>query len=129
MRWPHWIQQTPNFIERFSLKFQKIVQDEQQANFITRLHHGKLAIIPWPTIGSKDFYKLFPALWKHLDHLEVTHKTAGGFLLTLKTLMAKLKVRFCFLWLSDQYIMSYRQMIGGHCHVGYLETEVPKVTD
>jgi len=88
--------QTPDIIGRFALKFQKIVQDEQHANFITRLHYGKLAIIPWPVIGSEEFYTLFPAIWKHLDQLEVTHKTAGGFLLTLKTLMAKLKVRFYF---------------------------------
>ena len=34
-------------IVRFSLKFQRIVQDEQEANFISRLHAGKLNIIPW----------------------------------------------------------------------------------
>lgn len=85
---------TSNIIQRFSLELKKLVQDEQDANFITRLHHGKLAIIPWPTIGSKQFYTLFPTLWKHLDQLEVTHKTAGEFLQTLKTLMAKLKVSF-----------------------------------
>ena len=32
---------------RFSLKLQKIVEDEQEANFISRLHAGKLSIIPW----------------------------------------------------------------------------------
>ncbi|KAI9444050.1 hypothetical protein H4582DRAFT_1918931, partial [Lactarius indigo] len=51
----------------FSLKFQKIVQQEQRANFISRLHRGRLNIIPWP------------------------HPTAGEFLHTIKTLMAKLK--------------------------------------
>ncbi|KAG9310081.1 hypothetical protein JVU11DRAFT_9689 [Chiua virens] len=48
--------------KEFSLKFQRIVQDEQEANFISRLHAGKLNIIPWPVIESKEFYKLFPAL-------------------------------------------------------------------
>ncbi|KAF7978535.1 hypothetical protein HWV62_45432 [Athelia sp. TMB] len=75
----------------FSLKFQKIVQDEQDANFITKLHAGKLNIIPWPVIESRDFYRLFPALKKSLDKQVVTHRTAGEFLYTLKTLMAKLK--------------------------------------
>ncbi|KAF7982845.1 hypothetical protein HWV62_25812 [Athelia sp. TMB] len=75
----------------FSLKFQKIVQDEQDANFITKLHAGKLNIIPWPVIESRDFYRLFPALKKSLDKQVVTHRTAGEFLHTLKTLMAKLK--------------------------------------
>jgi len=90
------ILQVPDFIERFSLKFQKIVQDEQDANFITKLHRGKLDIIPWPVIGSKQFYTLFPTIQKRLDQQEVTHKTAGEFLQTLKTLMAKLKVGYYF---------------------------------
>lgn len=83
---------------RFSLKFRKIVQDEQDANFISRLHAGKLDIIPWPVIESKQFYTLFPALKKRLDQQPVTHPAAGEFLHTLKTLMAKLKVSSIILW-------------------------------
>ncbi|KAF8270139.1 hypothetical protein EI94DRAFT_1572222, partial [Lactarius quietus] len=75
----------------FALKFQKIVQDEQDANFITRLHAGKLQIIPWPVIESREFYKLFSAVKKKLDQQRSSHRTAGEFLHTLKTLMAKLK--------------------------------------
>ncbi|KAH9171595.1 hypothetical protein EDB89DRAFT_1906874 [Lactarius sanguifluus] len=75
----------------FSLKFQKIVEDNQDSNFITRLHAGKLSIIPWPVIGSKEFYKLFGRVKKALDQQPTSHRTAGEFLLTLKTLMAKLK--------------------------------------
>ncbi|KAF9231528.1 hypothetical protein BU15DRAFT_34482, partial [Melanogaster broomeanus] len=75
----------------FSLKFQQIVEDEQDANFISRLHGGKLNIIPWPVIESKDFYKLFPTLKRRLDQQVVTHKAAGEFLHLMKTLMAKLK--------------------------------------
>ncbi|KAI6161871.1 hypothetical protein EDD17DRAFT_1480245 [Pisolithus thermaeus] len=75
----------------FSLKFEKIVQDEQEANFITRLHAGKLNIIPWPVIESKEFYKLFTKVKRCLDQQPVTHPTAGEFLHEMKTLMAKLK--------------------------------------
>ncbi|TFY78519.1 hypothetical protein EWM64_g5492, partial [Hericium alpestre] len=75
----------------FSLKFQKIVQEEQDANFISRLHAGKLNIIPWPVIESREFYKLFGTLKKRLDQQRTTHNSAGEFLHTLKTLMAKLK--------------------------------------
>ncbi|KAG1764546.1 hypothetical protein EDD22DRAFT_951631 [Suillus occidentalis] len=71
--------------------FQKIVQDEQEANFISRLHAGQLNIIPWPVIESQEFYQLFPALKRRLDKQRLTHKTAGEFLHTVKTLMAKLK--------------------------------------
>ncbi|KIJ61776.1 hypothetical protein HYDPIDRAFT_115606 [Hydnomerulius pinastri MD-312] len=75
----------------FSLKFQRIVQDEQEANFISRLHAGKLNIIPWPVIESKEFYRLFPALKRRLDQQVLTHRAAGEFLHLMKTLMAKLK--------------------------------------
>ncbi|KAG8219200.1 hypothetical protein J3R82DRAFT_13 [Butyriboletus roseoflavus] len=77
--------------KEFSLKFQRIVQDEQEANFISRLHAGKLNIVPWPVIESKEFYTLFPALKRRLDQQVVTHRSAGEFLHLMKTLMAKLK--------------------------------------
>jgi hypothetical protein len=80
--------------DRFSLKFRKIVHDEQDGNFISRLHGNSLIIMPWPVIESKDFYRCFSALKVQLDEQEITHKTAGEFLLTVKTLMAKLKVSF-----------------------------------
>ncbi|KAH9965565.1 hypothetical protein BGW80DRAFT_1345251 [Lactifluus volemus] len=75
----------------FSLKFQKIVQQEKDANFISRLHSGKLDIIPWPVIESKEFYKLFATLKRRLDLQKISHPTAGEFLHTIKTLMAKIK--------------------------------------
>ncbi|KAL4249106.1 hypothetical protein ABKN59_005757 [Abortiporus biennis] len=92
--------------KEFSLKFQKIVELEQGSNFITKLHGGKLAIIPWPVIESKQFYTLFPALKRMLDKQSVTHEKAGLFLQTMKTLMAKLKVND---WGSlDQNLASHR---------------------
>ena len=78
---------------RFKLRFQKIVDSERDSNFITRLHGGKLNIIPWPVIESEGFYQLFRRVKKALDQQPVSHHTAGEFLLSLKTLMAKLKVR------------------------------------
>ncbi|KAI9429869.1 hypothetical protein H4582DRAFT_2122155 [Lactarius indigo] len=75
----------------FSLKFQKIMQQEQRANFISHLHRGRLNIIPWPVIESREFYNLFSTLKRRLDLQSVSHPTAGEFLHTIKTLMAKLK--------------------------------------
>lgn len=75
------------------MKFQGIVRDEAGDNFISKLHRGKLAIIPWPVIQSSRFYELFGALKNRLDKQPLTHKSAGEFLLVLKMLMAKLKVR------------------------------------
>ncbi|KAJ3555967.1 hypothetical protein NM688_g2284 [Phlebia brevispora] len=92
--------------KEFSLKFQRIVEVEQESNFISRLHAGKLAIIPWPVIESRQFYSLFPTLKKMLDRQIVTHPKGGIFLQTMKTLMAKLKTND---WGAlDQNLASHR---------------------
>lgn len=49
--------------------------------------------MPWNVIQTKEFYELFSELSGQLTCQDTTHATAGEFLLTLKTLMAKLKVR------------------------------------
>jgi len=79
----------------FALKFRKIVQDEKDANFITRLHAGQFPVILWPVIGSRDFYNLYCSLEKRLGLQKTSHRTAGEFLHTLKTLMANLKANDC----------------------------------
>ena len=78
---------------RFALEFQQMVQHEAGDNFISRLHRGKLAIIPWPVIQSTKFYYLFGALKTQFEKQPITHKSAGEFIRVLKMLMAKLKVR------------------------------------
>jgi hypothetical protein len=70
----------------------RIVQQEGSENFITKLHKGKLGIIPWGVIESPSFYKLFNKLKIRFMKQPITHKHAGAFIVTLKTLMAKLKV-------------------------------------
>ncbi|KAG8833322.1 hypothetical protein FRC17_010897 [Serendipita sp. 399] len=78
-------------VNEFQQKFQRIVQQERGDNFISKLHKGKLDIIPWPVIESSRFYELFAALKIRLDRQAVTHHHAATFLSTLKMLMAKLK--------------------------------------
>ncbi|KAL5492779.1 hypothetical protein ACEPAI_4226 [Sanghuangporus weigelae] len=77
--------------KEFKLKLHKIVQEEQGANFITRLYRGRLDIMPWPVIESRQFYTLFTTLKKRLDGQGSTHEGGGAFLHKLKMLMAKLK--------------------------------------
>lgn len=74
------------------------MQQEQRANFVSRLHGGKLDIIPFPTIGSPEFYKLLPTLKKRLDFQSISHPTAGDFLNIMKALMAKFMVRQPLFW-------------------------------
>ncbi|KAG8988393.1 hypothetical protein FRB94_000729, partial [Tulasnella sp. JGI-2019a] len=82
-------------VQEFKMKFSQIVGQEQANNFITKLHAGQLTVIPWNVIESREFYTLFSKLSKQLFKQKTTHATAGEFLMTLKTLMAKLKVRSC----------------------------------
>jgi len=86
------------------------VEQEQDSNFISRLHGGNLDIIPWPVIESKEFYKSFTSLKRRLGLQKVSHPTAGEFLHTIKTLMAKLKV--CHLFRRQGYL-SYRLLLAG----------------
>ena len=79
-------------IRRFSLKFRQIVRDEAGDNFITKLHRGKLDIMPWPVIQSEQFYRMFESLKTRLEQQPITYRSADDFLRVLKMLMAKLKV-------------------------------------
>ena len=68
------------------------MRDEAGDNFITKLHRGKLDIMPWPVIQSAQFYRMFGSLKTRFEKQPITHKSAGDFLRVLKMLMAKLKV-------------------------------------
>ena len=76
----------------FSIKFQKIIAEKQDAYLISRLHGGKLNVIPWPVIESKEFYEIFATLKRRLDLQNTYHPSAREFLNTIKTLMANIKV-------------------------------------
>ncbi|KAF8341339.1 uncharacterized protein EI90DRAFT_2905822 [Cantharellus anzutake] len=82
---------TREIVREFQLKFQKIVQEEKEGNFISRLHRGRLDILPWPVIQSPKFYTLMNKLKKRLDAQDSSHGTASVFLERMKILMAKLR--------------------------------------
>ncbi|CUA71759.1 Cadherin-23 [Rhizoctonia solani] len=75
----------------FHRKFSEIVKTERKGNFISKLHKGKILIIPWPVIDSPGFYSLFELLREKLEGKPFTHQTGGGFLYELKMLMVKIK--------------------------------------
>lgn len=94
------------------------MREEQNSNFLTRLHRGQLSIIPWPVIESRQFYSLFAVLKRQLEDKPPTYQEAGTFLHTLKVLMAKLKVRCCKTDINTiELLISWRQMIGDLFHV------------
>lgn len=77
-------------VSEFDQKFNDMVEEDQENNFITRLHRGQLHILPWPVIKSKGFYTLFGHIRRILEDQPITHKEGGVFLHMLKTLMAKI---------------------------------------
>ncbi|KAG8962040.1 hypothetical protein FRC05_005627 [Tulasnella sp. 425] len=95
-----------DIVREFFAKFSQIVSKEQATNFISVLHDGQLTVIPWSVIQSKEFYALFSKLRSLLFNQTSTHGTAGEFLITLKTLMAKMKAQD---WGSlDQTVIKHR---------------------
>ncbi|CAE6410576.1 unnamed protein product [Rhizoctonia solani] len=102
-----------DIVKEFSLKFQRIVQKEQEQNFITRLHRGRVQIIPWPVINSSSFYTLFHHLRRYLDAQPITHPSGGVFLHNMKTLMAKIKASDWGSLDQNQATHRARQLDGG----------------
>ncbi|KAG8949929.1 hypothetical protein FRC04_008232 [Tulasnella sp. 424] len=95
-----------DIVKEFFAKFSQIVSKEQATNFITVLHNSQLTVIPWSVIQSREFYALFSKLRNLLFSQKSTHGTAGEFLITLKTLMAKMKAQD---WGSlDQTVIKHR---------------------
>ncbi|KAG9001922.1 hypothetical protein FRB90_011463 [Tulasnella sp. 427] len=95
-----------DIVKEFFAKFSQIVSKEQATNFITVLHNSQLTVIPWSVIQSREFYALFGKLRNLLFSQKSTHGTAGEFLITLKTLMAKMKAQD---WGSlDQTVIKHR---------------------
>ncbi|KAG8713472.1 hypothetical protein FRC09_018672 [Ceratobasidium sp. 395] len=82
-----------DIVNEFHLKFLQIVEREKDQNFISRLHRGRIDIIPWPVINTPIFYTLFRRLRQNLERQQFTHGTGGAFLHSLKTLMAKIKAQ------------------------------------
>ncbi|KAF8289765.1 hypothetical protein DL93DRAFT_2069130 [Clavulina sp. PMI_390] len=75
----------------FSSKFRAIVQREREGNFISKLHRGKLDIMPWPVIESPQFYTLMNTLKARLEEQNSTHGSVSMFVHNMKILMAKLR--------------------------------------
>ncbi|KAK4689286.1 hypothetical protein P7C73_g826, partial [Tremellales sp. Uapishka_1] len=74
----------------FRLKFDAIVNEEGDNNFITNLYRNQLAIIAWPVIKDTQFYTKFNQLNKELSKQKITYKSAGEFTQILKLVEAKL---------------------------------------
>ncbi|RIA83800.1 hypothetical protein C1645_833247 [Glomus cerebriforme] len=81
-----------DIVTEFQSKFSKIVDREEEDNFITKLYRNKMSIVPWPVFNEAAFYTTFKQLKVKLDVQDSKYKNARAFIEKMKVLMTKLKV-------------------------------------
>ncbi|KAG9305010.1 hypothetical protein G9A89_007413 [Geosiphon pyriformis] len=81
-----------DIVSEFQSKFSKIVDKEEEDNFITKLYRNEMSIVPWPVFNEASFYTTFKQLKVKLDGQNSKYKNARIFVEKIKVLMTKLKV-------------------------------------
>ncbi|CAG8550727.1 10371_t:CDS:10, partial [Funneliformis caledonium] len=81
-----------DIVAEFQSKFSRIVDREEEDNFITKLYRNKMSIIPWPVFNEASFYTTFKQLKVKLDAQDSEYNNARAFVEKIKVLMTKLKV-------------------------------------
>ncbi|CAG8557767.1 14109_t:CDS:2 [Ambispora leptoticha] len=71
-----------DFVAEFHSKFSRIVDREEEDNFITKLYRNKMSIIPWPVFNETSFYTTFKQL--KLDEQDSKYKNAKSFVEKIK---------------------------------------------
>ncbi|CAG8843970.1 735_t:CDS:2, partial [Racocetra persica] len=67
-------------IEEFHLKFARIVDREEEDNFITKLYRNKMSIVAWPIFTDSSFYTSLKQFKIKLGEQESQYKNARMFL-------------------------------------------------
>ncbi|PVF98805.1 hypothetical protein CPB86DRAFT_757922 [Serendipita vermifera] len=84
---------TEGIVQEFDEKLGKIVMEEGDDNFLSLIHHGTYAIIPWPVMSSSSFYQTFDDVRSLLLDRPISYRTGGHFLNLLKMVMAKIQAK------------------------------------
>ncbi|CAG8493935.1 13962_t:CDS:10 [Dentiscutata erythropus] len=85
-------QDREDIVREFSLKFNTLVAEEGEDNFITRMYPSGLNITPWPIFNDSAWFKSLKDLKKLLDKQKPKYENARIFLQNTKVIMAKLKI-------------------------------------
>ncbi|CAG8483333.1 6229_t:CDS:10, partial [Racocetra fulgida] len=85
-------QDRDDIVREFSLKFNTLVAEEGEDNFITRMYPSGLNITPWPMFNDPAWFKSLKDLKKLLDKQKPKYENARIFLQNTKVIMAKLKI-------------------------------------
>ncbi|RHZ90025.1 hypothetical protein Glove_9g277 [Diversispora epigaea] len=78
-------------VEEFRSKFSKIVEKDEEDNFISKLYRNKMTIIPYPLFSESDFYTKLKGFKAKLDKQETSYKNARMFVEKIKVIMTNLK--------------------------------------
>ncbi|CAB4409772.1 unnamed protein product [Rhizophagus irregularis] len=81
-----------DIIRVFQSKFDRLVSEEGEDNFITKMYGSGLDIIPWPVFGDIAWFKKLSFVNKKLEKQKVKYENAITFLQDIKVIMAKLKI-------------------------------------
>ncbi|RHZ74826.1 hypothetical protein Glove_219g14 [Diversispora epigaea] len=79
-------------VDEFHSKFARIVDREEEDNFIAKLYRNKMCIYPWPMFTEKAFYTNIKIIKSQLDEQESQYENVRIFVEKIKVLMAKLKI-------------------------------------
>ncbi|CAG8537034.1 3581_t:CDS:10, partial [Racocetra persica] len=85
-------QDRDDIVREFSLKFNALVAEEGENNFITRMYPSGLSIIPWPIFNDPAWFKSLIDIKRLLDKQQPKYENARTFLQNTKVIMAKLKI-------------------------------------
>ncbi|RHZ89868.1 hypothetical protein Glove_9g264 [Diversispora epigaea] len=81
-----------DIVEEFHSKIKKIVEKEEENNFITKLFGNDLTIVPYPVFNGSDFYTDLDYFKERMDSKKSRYKNAGMFIEKIKVIMTKLQV-------------------------------------
>ncbi|CAG8491773.1 7035_t:CDS:10 [Funneliformis caledonium] len=79
-------------VREFYSRFEQLVTEEGEDNFITKMYKGGLNIMPWPIFNDAAWFKALTEVKSILDEQESKYENARIFLQNIKVIMAKLKV-------------------------------------
>ncbi|RHZ44791.1 hypothetical protein Glove_709g38 [Diversispora epigaea] len=85
-------QDKDDIVREFTLRFNTLVAQEGEDNFITKMYPSGLVILPWALFSDAAWYKNLKDVKKMLDKQEARYENARTFLQNIKVIMAKLKI-------------------------------------
>ncbi|CAG8434680.1 7782_t:CDS:10 [Diversispora eburnea] len=84
-------QDKDDIVREFTLRFNSLVAQEAEDNFITKMYPSGLVILPW-ALFSDAAYKNLKDVKRMLDKQDARYENARTFLQNIKVIMAKLKI-------------------------------------